>query len=1067
MNDAAPRHPEAQKMAAFVEGTLAPAEIAEVAKHLRDCGDCRTVVSETARFVREEDAPRASGRPWLLAVAAILAAVAITIPVLRWRATRASSPIARLIAVAPRDHRVVEARLSGFPWARMQAPSRGDGKPDPADLKVAGAAGDVLEETSMQQQPEARHATGVAYLLIERRSDSIPALEQAARKSADARAWNDLAAARFAVAVQDEHPSQLPEALADADHALRLDPKFPEALFNRALIIEHLGLREQARDAWKRYLDADPGSEWSVEARAHLRELEKTVRRFDPKMLDTIPADALVREFPQEVRTYGEVLVLAAWAEAEANRDAARASATLTRARVLSDALARWNGERLLNDAVVAIDRSSGQQRAALVSGHRLYRDAKADYIRQHFVAAEKALRRAAELFTLGGSPMASVAAYYAASAAFDQNRGDEAHDQLAFLLSKSEVVPYRALTAQIHWELAVCANRAGDWGAAARHADTASTIFRALGERTTASFTDSVAAYAMEVIGDEDSAWSRQIRALEGFCGGTDRGRCNSLLSDIGTTLASIDQPAAATALIDLTISNAHGTDASIAMQFAKRARVRARTADTDGVGRSLEGARRAIANIVDPSVRETTAAQIAVEDAGIVARHDPRAAIATLDQAVEFFQKRHLNHLISYAYLQRARAWRTAGDKEKAAADYSSALNETVMQQNFIADPSLRFMFLDTATEAIEESIELDLSRGATASAFRTADRRHALTGDAPVQKRRPGVGLIEYAVLPHSLAIFCVVDGVVSVESVTVDRHDLAQRIGSLAEKIRARAPTPVIERESALLHQLLVAPIHSKLAGIHELVIVPDRHLYAVPFAALYDDHRQRFLVEDFDIRFATAASSPPATIPGKLLPALVIADPHAAKEPSLRDSRKEAARIAALYQTPLISGEEATVHAFADGAVRSALIHFAGHANSDTSASYGALRLAASGNDSGILSSNDIAHLPMASHPLVVLAACGTFRGDPTHVAGMLSLARAFLMAGARGVVGTLWEIDDDASAPLFIRFHELLRAGLSPAHALRQTEIEMLHSTNERLRHPATWSPVELLQNAT
>jgi len=47
-SDGVPRHPEAQTMAAFVDGTLSPGEVTAVAEHLRGCGECRTVVSETA-----------------------------------------------------------------------------------------------------------------------------------------------------------------------------------------------------------------------------------------------------------------------------------------------------------------------------------------------------------------------------------------------------------------------------------------------------------------------------------------------------------------------------------------------------------------------------------------------------------------------------------------------------------------------------------------------------------------------------------------------------------------------------------------------------------------------------------------------------------------------------------------------------------------------------------------------------------------------------------------------------------------------------------------------------------
>jgi CHAT domain-containing protein len=160
---------------------------------------------------------------------------------------------------------------------------------------------------------------------------------------------------------------------------------------------------------------------------------------------------------------------------------------------------------------------------------------------------------------------------------------------------------------------------------------------------------------------------------------------------------------------------------------------------------------------------------------------------------------------------------------------------------------------------------------------------------------------------------------------------------------------------------------------------------------------------------------------------------------------------------------MLSGDDATQSRFVAAAVGSALIHYAGHADSNAGNSYGALLFTASGGDSGVLTTSDIAQLALIRHPLVVLAACGTFRGDSVHVGGMSSLARAFLLAGARAVAGTLWEVDDDVAARLFLKLHEHLRAGESPARAVRAAQIEMIHASDPRSRHPATWAPVELL----
>jgi tetratricopeptide (TPR) repeat protein len=278
MSDSAPRHPGADTMTAFLEGTLPKEEIREVADHLHGCADCRIVVSETARFVsdEEEQLVRAEPKPrrtaWL-AVAAVLAIVLVAAPILLKRLASRQSPIEHLIAAAPREHRLVETRLSGFPWARLQAPVRGGAPADPADLKLFGAAGDVLSREAKRRDAEALHATGVAYLLIGDRSHSLAALQKAAEDSPDAKSWNDLAAALFASAEEDLQPQKLADALAAADHALRLDPKNAEALFNRALITERIGAGAEARKAWQQYLDVDPHSGWSVEAREHLRRL--------------------------------------------------------------------------------------------------------------------------------------------------------------------------------------------------------------------------------------------------------------------------------------------------------------------------------------------------------------------------------------------------------------------------------------------------------------------------------------------------------------------------------------------------------------------------------------------------------------------------------------------------------------------------------------------------------------------------------------------------------------------------------------------------------------------------
>jgi hypothetical protein len=88
--------------------------------------------------------------------------------------------------------------------------------------------------------------------------------------------------------------------------------------------------------------------------------------------------------------------------------------------------------------------------------------------------------------------------------------------------------------------------------------------------------------------------------------------------------------------------------------------------------------------------------------------------------------------------------------------------------------------------------------------------------------------------------------------------------------------------------------------------------------------------------------------------------------------------------------------------------------------------------------------------------LVVLAAC-TSDASETLPDESLSLATAFLTAGASGVVGARWAVADMQTAVFMIMFHHYLNSGYpDPAVALRATQVWMI----EGGRLPAGFDPV-------
>ena len=73
--------------------------------------------------------------------------------------------------------------------------------------------------------------------------------------------------------------------------------------------------------------------------------------------------------------------------------------------------------------------------------------------------------------------------------------------------------------------------------------------------------------------------------------------------------------------------------------------------------------------------------------------------------------------------------------------------------------------------------------------------------------------------------------------------------------------------------------------------------------------------------------------------------------------------------------------------------------------------------------------------------LVTLSGCETALGREIRGEGLVGITRAFLLAGARQVVASLWPISDRASARLMEQFYgNLVNEGNSPAEALRAAQ---------------------------
>lgn len=94
-------------------------------------------------------------------------------------------------------------------------------------------------------------------------------------------------------------------------------------------------------------------------------------------------------------------------------------------------------------------------------------------------------------------------------------------------------------------------------------------------------------------------------------------------------------------------------------------------------------------------------------------------------------------------------------------------------------------------------------------------------------------------------------------------------------------------------------------------------------------------------------------------------------------------------------------------------------------------------------EDGLLTAEDVAGIDLLNTELVFLSACETGLGDVQVGEGVFGLRRAFVVAGARTLIMSLWKVSDLATAILVERFYALLLDGLPKGKALRQAQHDL------------------------
>ena len=296
------------------------------------------------------------------------------------------------------------------------------------------------------------------------------------------------------------------------------------------------------------------------------------------------------------------------------------------------------------------------------------------------------------------------------------------------------------------------------------------------------------------------------------------------------------------------------------------------------------------------------------------------------------------------------------------------------------------------------------------------------------------------------------------------------------------------------EAGELYKLLLGPVAERLARTPDLLISPDGALSFVPFEVLVADPGRgssyrdlAYLLEEHAITYVPSASvldglrelraSPAAEAPPRkdliafgnpILPGTQVAaapvrgslTPWTASP--LPGSELEVKAIASLYaenDVALYLGEAATEeNVKANPLLNTAhRVHFATHGFVDEvhpQFSWLMLTRTPGSEEDGRLQVREIFNLRLEAD-LVTLSACQTGLGKQMTGEGMVGLTRAFLYAGARSLLVSLWPVSDRSTPELMTGFYRHLGASGTKAEALRQAKLERIKAGDE----PYRWAP--------
>jgi len=438
---------------------------------------------------------------------------------------------------------------------------------------------------------------------------------------------------------------------------------------------------------------------------------------------------------------------------------------------------------------------------------------------------------------------------------------------------------------------------------------------------------------------------------------------------------------------------------------------------------------------------------------------------------------------HLRMEAYGDLAKLYAETGRPAQAEEDFKKAFQLMEESRNRLRKVGHKLSFFSNLKGIFDGYIELLVDTGRLEEALRMAaesrarlirERQHrardegaVVTADALKRLAESADAvLLSYWTAPKGSFLWVITGHRVELRKLP-DEPKLRRDIEAYqAAILRSQDPLAEAIPEGESLWRSLVAPASDLIPQDGRVVVVPDGPLHQLNFETLIvPGPHPHYWIEDVTVAATPSLSllsarPRPQTSEQSIL---IIGDPLPPNDefPRLAHAGREVQQIAELFDPDLrsvYSGVHANPSSYERAEpARFAFIHLAAHVTANREIPLESAVILSPEGETYKLYARDVIDIPLHAE-LVTLSACRSAGSRAFAGEGLVGLAWAFMNAGARNVIGGLWDVEDASTSQLMEHLYRGLQEGLDPAQALRQAKLELLRS-GTAYGKPFYWAP--------